>query len=287
MRILVTGAFGLLGCSLSNILSLNHEVFKTGRRISNNTLGLELDIQNIIHMKDIIKSIMPEVIINLAAMTNVDQCEKNPHLAKEINITGVQNIVNSFSGKIIHLSTDYVFSGIKGPYTEEDKPEPISVYGSTKLISEKIILENSDNLVLRGNVLYGIAENTKASFLSWVVKSLLNNDKIKIVNDQFNNPTWTESMAEVIQLSLNNNICGLYHWGDEEYLSRFDFGIKIAEKYNLDKSLIEKTTTNELNQIASRPLKGGLRQEKLKDALKISPPKIKECLDQIMMEDLK
>lgn len=287
MKILITGAFGQLGNSLKNFLSINDEVFRTGLNIPTGGKGLQLNIVDKIMLKDIISSISPDVIINLAALTNVDFCESNPEIAKEVNTNGVQNLVDVFSGKIIHLSTDYVFDGLKGPYKEEDQINPISVYGKTKYDAEKIVLDKNNNLVLRANVLYNMFGNNKASFLNWVVNNLKNKNSIQVVNDQFNNPTWTESIAEILVNCLNKNMSGLYHWGDQDYLSRYDFAIKIAESYNLKSDLIKQISTSQLKQMAPRPLNGGLDQSKLKKYLNIIPPSINDCLDLIRIKEMK
>jgi dTDP-4-dehydrorhamnose reductase len=287
MKILITGAFGQLGNSLKNFLSINDEVFRTGLNIPTGGKGLQLNIVDKIMLKDIISSISPDVIINLAALTNVDFCESNPEIAKEVNTNGVQNLVDVFSGKIIHLSTDYVFDGLKGPYKEEDQINPISVYGKTKYDAEKIVLDKNNNLVLRTNVLYDMLGNNKASFLNWVVNNLKNKNSIQVVNDQFNNPTWTESIAEILVNCLNKNMSGLYHWGDQDYLSRYDFAIKIAESYNLKSDLIKQISTSQLKQMAPRPLNGGLDQSKLKKYLNIIPPSINDCLDAIRIKEMK
>ena len=287
MKILITGAFGQLGNSLKNFLSINDEVFRTGLNIPTGGKGLQLNIVDKIMLKDIISSTSPDVIINLAALTNVDFCESNPEIAKEVNTNGVQNLVDVFSGKIIHLSTDYVFDGLKGPYKEEDQINPISVYGKTKYDAEKIVLDKNNNLVLRANVLYDMLGNNKASFLNWVVNNLKNKNSIQVVNDQFNNPTWTESIAEILVNCLNKNMSGLYHWGDQDYLSRYDFAIKIAESYNLKSDLIKQISTSQLKQVAPRPLNGGLDQSKLKKYLNIIPPSINDCLDAIRIKEMK
>lgn len=287
MKILITGAFGQLGNSLKNFLSINDEVFRTGLNIPTGGKGLQLNIVDKIMLKDIISSISPDVIINLAALTNVDFCESNPEIAKEVNTNGVQNLVDVFSGKIIHLSTDYVFDGLKGPYKEEDQINPISVYGKTKYDAEKIVLDKNNNLVLRANVLYNMFGNNKASFLNWVVNNLKNKNSIQVVNDQFNNPTWTESIAEILVNCLNKDMSGLYHWGDQDYLSRYDFAIKIAESYNLKSDLIKQISTSQLKQMAPRPLNGGLDQSKLKKYLNIIPPSINDCLDAIRIKEMK
>jgi len=285
MRILITGAFGQLGHSLQSILSKksNYELICTGRKVKKGQEGISLDIRNQVALKELINTTAPDILINLAAMTNVDACELNPKLAGEINVAGLEHICDSFKGKIIHLSTDYVFDGTSGPYKEDDPLNPISIYGKTKLASEHILLEkNIKNLVIRGNVLYDYSPNTSASFLNWVVFSLKSNQEIKVVEDQFNNPTWTRSMSDIIELSIKNDLEGIIHWGDSVHISRFEFAKLIAKKFSLNESLIKPVLTSELNQPARRPLQSGLSTEKLVKMLDIIPPSIDDCLDEII-----
>ena len=285
MRILITGAFGQLGHALQSVLSKksNYELVCTGRKIKKSQKGIPLDIRNQVALKEIINTTAPDILINLAAMTNVDACELNPELAGEINVAGLQHICDSFSGKIIHLSTDYVFDGTSGPYKEDDPLNPISIYGKTKLASEHILLEKDiKNLVIRGNVLYDYSPHTSASFLNWVVSSLKGNQEIKVVEDQFNNPTWTRSMSDIIELSIENDLEGIIHWGDSVHISRFEFAKLIAKKFSLNESLIKPVLTSELNQPARRPLQSGLSTEKLVNMLDIIPPSIDDCLDEII-----
>ena len=285
MRILITGAFGQLGYSLQSILSKksNYELICTGRKVKKGQEGIPLDIRNQVALKELINTTAPDILINLAAMTNVDACELNPKLAGEINVAGLEHICDSFKGKIIHLSTDYVFDGTSGPYKEDDPLNPISIYGKTKLASEHILLEKDiKNLVIRGNVLYDYSPHTSASFLNWVVSSLKGNQEIKVVEDQFNNPTWTRSMSDIIELSIENDLEGIVHWGDSVHISRFEFAKLIAKKFSLNESLIKPVLTSELNQPARRPLQSGLSTEKLVNMLDIIPPSIDDCLDEII-----
>ena len=285
MRILITGAFGQLGYALQTTLSKNsdYELICTGRNILEGQEGIPIDIRNQFGLKEVINSTSPDLVVNLAAMTNVDACEKNPKLAGEINVAGLQHICDSFSGKIIQLSTDYVFDGKAGPYKEEDQVCPVSIYGKTKLAAEHILLDsNLNNLVVRGNVLYDYFSHTNASFLNWVVLSLKEGKEIKVVEDQYNNPTWTRSMADIIYLCISNDINGIIHWGDADYLSRYDFSKLIAEKFSLDSSLITPILTEELDQVATRPLQSGLIADKLINMLEVIPPSINDCLDEII-----
>ena len=285
MRILITGAFGQLGHALQSVLSKksNYELICTGRKVKKGQEGIPLDIRNQVALKELINTTAPDILVNLAAMTNVDACELNPKLAGEINVAGLEHICDSFKGKIIHLSTDYVFDGTSGPYKEDDPLNPISIYGKTKLASEHILLEKDiKNLVIRGNVLYDYSPHTSASFLNWVVSSLKGNQEIKVVEDQFNNPTWTRSMSDIIELSIENDLEGIIHWGDSVHISRFEFAKLIAKKFSLNESLIKPVLTSELNQPARRPLQSGLSTEKLVNMVDIIPPSIDDCLDEII-----
>ena len=286
-KILITGATGQLGNSLEKVFKSRYDLVSTSRTKPNKKTNYFLDITNLLLVKDIVSATSPDIIINLAALTNVDLCESNPDLAHAINFQGVKNLVNVFKGPIIHLSTDYVFDGKLGRYKESDITNPINVYGVTKFKAEKILLEKSkESLVIRTNVLYDYQSQSKASFLNWVVDSLNKGEKIKVVDDQFNNPTWTDSISVVIDRAIKADINGLIHWGDFDWVSRYDFANKIADKFNLQSNLIEPIKTDELNQVAPRPLNGGLDTTLAQDLLRLEPPQIDNCLNQII-ENLK
>ena len=286
-KILITGSTGQLGNSLGKVFKSRYDLVFTSRTKPNKNTNYFLDITNSLLVKDMVSAISPDIIINLAALTNVDLCESNPDLAHAINFQGVKNLVNVFKGPIIHLSTDYVFDGKLGQYKENDITNPINVYGVTKYKAEKILLEKSkESLVIRTNVLYDYQSKAKSSFLNWVVDSLKRGEKIKVVDDQFNNPTWTDSISVVIDRAIKADLNGLIHWGDFDWISRYDFANKIADKFNLQSNLIEPIKTEELNQVAPRPLNGGLDTTLAQDLLRLEPPQIDDCLNQII-ENLK
>jgi len=286
-KILITGADGQLGSAIEKVFSSRYNLIFTSRTKPYKKINYFLDITNSLLVKDIVLATSPDIIINLAALTNVDLCESDPSLAYAINFQGVKNLMNAFEGPIIHLSTDYVFDGKLGKYKESDITNPINIYGATKFEAEKILLEKSkDSLVIRANVLYDYQSRSKASFLNWVVDSLKRGESIKVVDDQINNPTWTHSIAIVIDRAIKEGLNGLIHWGDFDWISRYDFAKKIAGKFNLQSNLIEPIKTQELNQIAPRPLNGGLDATLAQNLLGIDPPKIDDCLKQII-ENLK
>ena len=281
--ILITGASGQLGMSLKRIFNSKYEIISTTGNNNPTGSSMHLDVTNPMLFKEVMETTNPDLVINLAALTNVDLCEKNPELAYSINIGGMDNLVNAFKGPIIHVSTDYVFDGEDGPYKEEDTTNPLNVYGLSKLESEKLLLDHSENsLVIRSNVIYDYSSKSGASFLNWVVDSLTQEKEINVVEDQWNNPTWTGSLAVVIDRAIDTQLTGLVHWGDGDLVSRFDFANKIADVFNLKKSLIKPILTSELNQTAKRPLKSGLKSDYAQNILNLEPPTIKECLETIV-----
>jgi len=283
-KILVTGAFGQLGTSLCKVLS-NKSILATGRIITSTEKYrcMELDITNQKNVEELIHNYKPNIIIHLAAMTDVDGCEKDPETAFDINVKATENLLNNFRGKFIYISTDYVFDGEAGPYSEDDKVNPVSVYGKTKLYGENLIQESDiDWVILRSNIIFSYNDRTKASFVNWVVNSLKRKQIITVVNDQWNNPTWTNDLANVISMIIEKNISGLYHYGGGDFLNRLEFAKMIASAFSLDRELIKPITTPELNWLAQRPLKSGLYTNKIELDLGIEPLPIQKALDKMV-----
>ena len=285
-KILITGAFGQLGTSLCKVLS-NESILAVGRVIisTKKYKCIELDITNQRKVAEIIRNYKPDIIIHLAAMTDVDGCEKTPEIAFDVNVKATENLLTSFKGKFIYISTDYVFDGEKGPYFEDDKVNPMSVYGKTKLYGENLVQQSDiDWVILRSNIIFSYSDRTKASFVNWVVDSLKKRQMITVVNDQWNNPTWTNDLAKVISKIIEKDINGLYHYGGRDYLNRLEFAKMIASTFGLDGSLIKPITTSELNWLAQRPLKSGLYTNKIELDLGIEALPIQKALDEMVSQ---
>ena len=283
-NVLLTGAYGQVGTALRRILNDNSDfnLILSSLKTPKGELGISIDVRNKVSINEIFKSFDIDIIIHLAAMTDVEECEKNPKKAKEININGTKNFCENFEGYFVYISTDYVFDGKNGPYSENNPVNPINIYGSTKLEAEKLVLSKSgDNLIIRSNVIYDYNMNSKASFLNWVIESLKNNKKINVVNDQYNNPTSAESLAIAIIKSINKNLNGVVHWADKELINRYEFSLRIAKAFDLDTKLISPITSDELNQIAMRPLKSGLNSKFLSRKINIKPANLDESLANI------
>ena len=252
-KLLVTGSKGQLAKSFLKLFSNNYKIFYYDK----NTL----DISSYDKVKKILNEIQPEVILNCAAFTNVDLCEDKEDLAYELNANSIKNF-SGFDGHFFHISTDYVFDGTNGPYYEDDITNPINVYGKSKLLGELIVEDLFDkHTILRTNILFG--KDSSASFLNWVVNSLKNNQEVKVVNDQINNPVSVYDCSRTINQLITESILGKYHLGSDNLCSRFDFAMKIAKVWNLDSNLVSKISTKQLKRTlksfkAERPLKSGL-----------------------------
>lgn len=287
-KVLITGAGGQLGSSmeLEDFIMITTSRFHT-EAVESPTFDADLDITNEDQVKTVVAENDPDIIVHLAAMTNVEGCELNQDQAYEVNVRGTLNLLNHFNGKFVLLSTDYVFDGNEGPYSENDTVNPKNVYGKTKLEAERKVKEfSADWLILRTNVVWNIGGNYKASFADWVLEELQNNRNIRIVDDQWNNPTHTEDLASVINELLKHDASGLYHYGSVGVLNRYDFARLIANIYNLDENLVEPITTQELNQLAKRPLKSGLKTNKIERDFAIIPSVLREDIEKMALRVL-
>ena len=255
MKILVTGAGGLLGSKVLEIARIN----------SIDAVGfshLEMDITNRNVINDIIGKERPDFVIHCAAITDVDYCEDHRKDAWDVNIIGTKNVLDACEKngtKMILISTDFVFDGRKGMYKEDDIPNPINYYSLTKYESEKLVMNSDNFLIARTSVLYGVGSR---KFVSWVMASLADKQKIEVYNDQYNSPTLNTDLAESLLTLCRKNASGLYHCAGSERISRYDFSLKIADIFGLDKGLISSVPSG--MQKAERPRDTSLDVSKVK-----------------------
>jgi len=285
-RILVTGANGMLGQCIINFYSKQDNVELLGSSIEpeavyKNTEYVCCDLSKRESIKKIIYDFYPDIIINAAAYTNVDKSETEREAAWKTNVKGVEYIAEGcrvVDAHLIHISTDCIFDGTKGPYNETAVPNPLGYYGRTKLASENALkISGAIYTILRTNVLYGIA-NSRPDFVRWLINTVRKGEKVRIVTDQVNNPTFIDDLVQAISKVIEFNKQGIYNIGGKEFLSRYEFSLKIADYFNLDKSLIIPIVTSELNQPAPRPLKSGLIILKAETEIGYKPLSIVESL---------
>lgn len=287
-RILIVGANGMLGQRAVEFYSTLKDVELLAASVENKFVfdGMEYiqsDISNRNEIKKIVYDFCPDFIVNAAAFTNVDLSETERELAWKINVKGVEYLseaARALDSHLVHISTDYIFDGKNGPYSENDIPNPLGYYARTKLASENVLkISGAKHSILRTNVLYGTAKFSRPDFVKWVVDSLRSKKKIKIVDDQINNPTFIDDLVQGINKVIELHKEGIYNIGGNEFLSRYNFTLIIADYFNLDKSLISQIKTEELNQPARRPLKSGLITIKAQSELGYKPHTIIESLE--------
>ena len=291
-RILVIGSNGMLGQRLVDYYNrYTIELFCASAEEESFIKDVnyrQIDISNKKDIKKLVKDFYPDVIINAAAYTNVDGCETEKELAWKINVNGPEYIAyyaNSIDAHFINLSSDYVFNGKEGPYSEKDKVDPISYYGKTKLAGENVLFKSGCKYtIIRTNVLYGPVKYGRPDFVKWVITSLKAGNEIRIVNDQINNPTFIDDLVSGISKIVDTKKTGIFHLGGKEFLNRYEFTIKIADYFELDKSLIKKIKTEDLKQPAPRPLKSGLVTLKAETELNYRPHDILDTFKIIKKE---
>jgi len=244
MKVLILGANGQLGSEFKTFLKDKVEIFAFDHK--------ELDILDLSNLINKFFDLSPEVVINCAAYTKVDQAEKD--LAYQINALGAKNV--SFASlkikaKVVYFSTDYVFDGAKNsPYTELDKPNPLSIYGKSKLFGEEFTKQfNPNHLILRISWLYGI---NGSNFVKTIVKLAKEKGELKVVDDQFGTPTYTFDVVKQTWKLIQEDSVGLYHSSNTGQTTWFDFAKEIVEQLNLNAKVLP-IKTSEFPTLAKRP----------------------------------
>ncbi len=274
-RVLVTGGNGLLGTKTIEWLmaqgrkpisvSLEPE---TQNRFLGDFPYHQLDITDLDAVVGLLTRVQPEAVIHTAAFTAVDACETQRELSWRVNVDGTAHVAEAcrkVGARLVHISTEYVFDGEAGPYTEEDTPRPISHYGLTKLESEKAVKDHcSDWAMVRTTVLFGQAPNVRPSFVAWLVDRLSHGERVRVVDDQIGSPTLADNLARMLLAILESGRRELYNTVGDSILDRHAFAVMAARLYGLDPELIDRIKTSELKQPAPRPLKAGLVMGKFK-----------------------
>jgi len=283
-KILIIGISGLLGNKIYNLAKKDYQVFGTYNTHKPSMENVyQLDVTKRADVFKLIGNIKPDFVIDTHALHNVDYCELHPEEAWLVNVEGTKNVAEAcktFGCKYVFISTDYVFDGKKAtPYTEKDKPNPLNYYAKTKLIAEEAIkILTSDYIIARTAVLFGVGGLGKEPFALWLIKKLKNGEEVKAVIDQYNNPTLVDNLAEMLLTLCEKDKVGLFHITGKTNLNRYEFSIKIAETFGLNKELIKPITTPELNQVAPRPRKVALDVSKVERATKLKALTIDEAL---------
>lgn len=260
MKVLICGSRGQLGSDCVKVLQSTHDVTAKSSR--------DLDITNLEAVKDSLQRTAADIVLNCAAYTKVDACETEKDRAWKVNVDGPKNLaigVSEYGGRLIHISTDYVFDGLKKPpepYTEDDKPTPLSYYGITKFESEQVIRRITDkHIIIRSAWVFGLHGS---NFLKTMLKLVLKNPgrELKVVNDQHGSPTWSYRLAQQIGKLIEVNGSGTYHATSEGHCTWYELAVYFLEKMGVEHN-IHPCSTDEYPTPAARPGNSILENKRL------------------------
>lgn len=267
--ILITGANGFLGSHLFPIFLKKYQTFGIVRKLSINSENIiECDLSDSKSLVQILDKIKPDIIIHTAACSALSFCEQNPNDSFLTNVQSIQTIsdwVANQNSYLIFTSTDQVFDGEKSWYKEEDSPNPISEYGKQKLEAEKIVLQNSENVVLRLPLLIGFGKGERKGTLHQMVEQIKEGKSLNLFTDEYRTPLSADEVVRVIEFVIENNLKGLYHVSGDQRFNRYELGLLIAKKFNLPQSKLTATTRKKAG-MGKRPKDVSLSNEKLKIA---------------------
>lgn len=283
MKILITGGSGLLGSATA---ALFKDYYRTFITYTDNKVFIEgceayrLDITNKEEVFKVIGAIQPDFIMHTAALVGVGICENNKELAYDINVNGTRHIAEAadkFNSRIAHISTDYVFDGKKGMYKETDKPNPLNYYAKTKLEAEKLI--NKNHAIIRTSIYGWNVIKERKNFATFILEGLENSKKINIFEDQYNTLILANNLAEALKEIVDKNKKGIYNIGGSERQSKYEFALKLADVFELNKSLINPITIDDAEDKAQRPPDISLDSTKAKKELNVKLLNIEEGLE--------
>ncbi|MDL5045144.1 SDR family oxidoreductase [Oscillatoria amoena NRMC-F 0135] len=291
-RVLITGSNGLLGQKLLDLYlgKRDAQLIATSRGANRYNAfegyGYTYQEMDVTNKDEVILNIMrycPTAVINTAAMTNVDTCENEKGACDKLNVESVKYLVeacNQFDVHLIHLSTDFIFDGENGPYTEEATPNPLSYYGESKLKAEQYIIENSKNwAILRTVLVYGVANDmSRSNIVLWAKGSLEQGKQINVVDDQYRTPTLAEDLAMGCYLAEMKQAQGIYNISGKDFMNVYELAQRVADFWKLDKNLIGRADSSTFTQPAKRPPRTGFDLTKSRENLGFEPHSFEEGL---------
>jgi dTDP-4-dehydrorhamnose reductase len=287
MRILITGASGLLGLNLAMETTNRHTVFGTVNHHSLKTDAFTVIPTDLLApgaVERLLKSTQPDWVIHCAALANLDACEADPLLAKQLNTelphTLASHVARS-GARLLHVSTDAVFDGLRGDYTEEDIATPVGVYSRTKLEGELAVAKADPRAIIARVNLFGWSLTGNRSLAEFFFNNLSLGKQVMGFTDVFFCPLLVNDLADIFIKMLEKDLSGLYHVVSSESLSKYDFGFRLAQRFSLDSGLINPTSVTQSGLKASRSPNLTLRSDKLATALGESLPKLSTGLDKL------
>jgi dTDP-4-dehydrorhamnose reductase len=288
MKILVIGGSGVIGFeAIRKFSELGHDVFFTYNQnkifVPN---GLCVDIRDKNLTLKLIKKIKPDIVVHTTAITNVDLCETDKELAKSVNVIGTSNIIEGcklVNSKLVYISTSFVFDGTKSKYHEDDPTSPATFYGITKENGEKLVSTSGlQFLILRTDQPYCWKENWQhPNSVSRVLETIKSGKVLNEIIDWYNRPTYVPNFVTSMSELIRNNESGIFHVVGSDFINRYEFSLKVAEIFNLNKDLI-KPITSETLHLPARRVNVNLENDKLTQKTGVKMLGVKEGLIEML-----
>lgn len=274
-KLLITGGSGFLGWNLAKYAAELYEVFFTYGHHFITIEGCQeyhLNLQDRSEIENLLEEVQPEIVIHTAALANVDICEKRRSLAHEINVAATTHLAKcaeELHCRFVYISTDLVFDGQTGHYTETDRPTPLNYYGETKLLGEKTVMSTmTDYLIVRMALMYGVGNGVNGCFTDWIRDGLEHKKPVQLYTDQYRTPLFVldgvRALFELIEKPTRNEIL---HLAGKERLNRYDFGKKFAKIFGYEEQWIYPAKMQDVTTTAQRGRDCSLNTKKIQQLL--------------------
>jgi len=299
MRVVVTGANGLVGSRLSlqlaqrghQVTGCSHSAWRGSPQPLQSIAYFTCELSNGREVRQLFEAAQPEVVIHCASLTDVDACERDPVAAYASNVESTAHVATNarnLQAQVICVSTDYVFDGTAGPYSEEVVPVPRGVYSSTKYIGEQVVRTLTPTwAIARTAVVYGWPPAGRPNFGSWLVTSLAQRQQVRLFEDQFVSPSLAANVAEMLVELAERRLTGIWNTCGATVINRVEFGKLLCEVFGFDKALLVPTRLRDAKLSAPRPAHSGLKTDKAQQELAHQPLALPVALQKFHAEWLR
>lgn len=283
MKILITGANGMLGSSLCQLYHNKYKVYALHRDkvcFTACSADYSLDLTDRSKVDEVFNKINPDLVVHSASLTSLERCEQNPDLAISANVLASENIARSCPAetKLVYISTDQVYGATADYFEANEALKPVNQYGKTKLLGEQKVQDLcSNHLIVRTNIFGWNVKPGRVSSAEWIYNSLKNGEKITLFTDYIFSPVYTEYLGEIIMQLVEIDFSGIINAGSSEPCSKYTFGIQLAEEFEFDKSLIKKGSIDDYDFEAPRPKNITINTQRL-TLLDITPPNYEKSI---------
>jgi len=287
MRILITGANGLVGSRLAaQLAQQGHYVVGASRgerRVPGDFEFLPCELSDAKQVRTVFDEAKPEVVVHPASMTVVDACEKDPVAAFEANVVATEQVARNarrLGAHLVHVSTDYVFDGDHGPYTEDDITNPRGVYATTKQIAEQTVRVLAPSWsICRTAVVYGWPAAARPNFGAWLVGALNRGEKVRLFEDQYVSPSFADNVAAMLAEIALRRLSGVWNTCGADVVNRLEFGRALCRIFGFDEALLQPVKLKDAGMAAQRPLHSGMKVDKVRAHLAVKPLGVQESLE--------